>query len=109
MSETNKPSVDKSNPAFNKEALKAHLDKVVDSQQQYVGKPNHNPFFWIKDNVAPLVERLDKGEQTSDLSAAIMKLPLNHVPILNPAIKETAPVKEPSKQPKLSPQGLKLD
>lgn len=103
---------------FDEVALRAHLEKVCDSQNKYVGMKNHNPYIWIAKNVKPLVNRLDgknedgsKGvKDTSETFAkAIMALPLNHVPIINPTLVDVPTTTEPKQEaPKLSPTGLNL-
>lgn len=59
---------------FDKKLLQAKLDKVRGAHLTTVGKPNHNPFLWLGKHVAPLQERLDKGEQTKELHDSIMSL-----------------------------------
>lgn len=103
---------------FDEAALRAHLDKVCESQNKYVGLKNHNPYVWITKNVKPLVNRLegrnDDGSKapkdTSEaLSKAIMALPLDHVPVINPALVDVPTTTEPKQEkPKLSATGLKL-
>src|SRR6267142_2363499 len=75
---------------FDSKLLREHLDKVVEYHNQFVGKKGHNPFFYLRDKVNPLIRRLTgyndvdaKGkevkvppETTKELSDAIMALPL---------------------------------
>ncbi len=87
---------------FNKDALQKKLDKVVEFQNKFVGKHNHNPFLWISKYVTPLVKRLTgftsedgtkvSAETTKELQDSIMALPEDKVPIINPNLTEATPV-----------------
>lgn len=80
---------------FDLAACQAHLDKVVDDMNKYVGKTNRNPFMWVKKHIDPLVARIKAGEQSKELQEAILALrPAD--PIVNPnyvePVKDTPPV-----------------
>lgn len=97
---------------FNREAVKAHLDKVVDHYNQFVGKKGHNVFFFMRDKVNPLIKRFqgyttqdDKGndvkvpgETTEELQKAILALPMDDKTTV--VCKTTEPKQEP-KAPQL--------
>ena len=101
--------------AFNYNVLRARIDKIMEYQQQFVGKRNHNPFMWIKNNMKHLIDRLEGinpdgstgvKETSQALHNDIMNVPAEQVPIVNPnSEKEVVP-----EQPKtvLTPTGLQL-
>lgn len=89
---------------FDEKLLRAKIDKIVEFQKKFVGKPNMNPFIWIDKHVTPLVQRLDKKEATQALADAINALK-EVEPIVNPDLPKEAP---PVKEPILVPAGLKL-
>lgn len=47
---------------FNKQLLLDKLNERMAYQEQFAGKPNHNPFMWIKKNLTPLFLRLTGGK-----------------------------------------------
>lgn len=96
---------DDKQPAFDAVKLKAKLDEIAAYQGQFVGKPNMNPFLWIKKNVTPLMARLDKGEKSPELYLAINALKKEE-PIVNPSLPKEEPPKPPATV--LTPTGLKL-
>lgn len=72
---------------FDEKALRAHIDKVIEYHNQFVGKKSYNPFFYIVDTINPLVKRLRAGEQTKELHDAIMALPLkDNAPVVSKAV-----------------------
>lgn len=95
----------KTETTFDAEKLKAKLHEIADYQNQFVGKPNMNPFLWIQKNVTPLLKRLDAGEKTNELALAI-----NSLKKVEPIVNPNAPKVEPPKPPAtvLTPTGLKF-
>jgi hypothetical protein len=83
---------------FSKELLQKKLDRVIEFQNKFQGKHNHNPFLWIQKKVTPLYKRLcgfvaENGtkvapETTKELHDAIMAIPEDEVPIINKNLKE---------------------
>src|SRR5437879_1424783 len=100
---------------FDNEKCQKHLDKVIEFQNQFIGKKNYNPFIWIRDNVTPLYNRLVgiskdgnkcEPEITKELQDAILQLPLTKDSII---LKQDFEQKE-QEQPKmlLTPAGIML-
>lgn len=101
MADIPKPSAPKPPPVapvkpdefkFNKDVLDKRLNDIVTYQEQFAGKPNHNPFIWIKKNVTPLRDRLlgfnpdgsrTTPETSKELHDAIMALPMEEVPAIS--------------------------
>lgn len=90
------PTIPKTVLTFNKEALQERLEKIITYQKSFSGKVNHNPYFWIRDRVTPLYNRLvginSEGkvvdpEVSQALNDAIMALPLEEPPIINKNLK----------------------
>lgn len=94
---------------FDKDKIAAKINAVQANMNTFVGKRNHNPFLWIKQHVTPLIKRLEGGETSPELQAAVFALPEDAVPISNPVTTTPPPPSEPVvESPKLSPVGLNL-
>ena len=88
---------------FDTEKLKAHINKIKSFQESFKGKVNHNPFLWLKENVEPLLERLEKGEKTELLHNLILSL--KEVP---PTIDKDYKEPIPEKKEPIKPMGLNI-
>ncbi len=82
---------------FSKDLLQKKLDRVIEFQNTFTGKVNHNPFLWIRKNVTPLYNRLAgissdgvaiTPETTKELHDAIMKLSETEAPIINKGMRQ---------------------
>lgn len=106
MAETKEPTpVKPPETKLDKQKCLEHLNKVVEFQNKFVGKPNHNPFLWLSNHkVQELHTELTKGTLTKELQDSILAIPLTEDPIINKNLGNQSP--EPEK-PKvtLSPSG----
>lgn len=50
------------------------ITQVRDKALTYSGKPGCNPHLWLKENVQPLIERLERGETSKELFELVMAL-----------------------------------
>lgn len=59
---------------FNKTALQGKLNDLIAFYKSFAGKPNHNPFFYLHQKIAPLQQQLNDGVETEELSDSINAL-----------------------------------
>lgn len=118
MAETVKPVTTPAPFKFDAEKCQKHFDSILAHLQQFAGKPNMNPYLWFEKNCRVLANKFElaiKKEsslQTKELQDAILALPLNATPIVNPHL-DKEPKKEEPPAPKVgsvpvSAAGLKL-
>ena len=92
-----------SSPSLDWDAAKSHIENVENYLKEFAGKPEHNPFTWHAMNVSPLKDRLERGEKTPELHAAIMGLkktpPLAKVPTIEGVTTPSKTLTESSKSP----------
>jgi len=62
-------------PESNPDSFKNKLKKVYVAAMLNVGKNNHNPHAWIRDNWQKLDDAVTKGLVTKEVQDAIMALP----------------------------------
>jgi len=62
-------------PESNPDSFKNKLKKVYVTAMLNVGKNNHNPHAWIRDNWQKLDDAVTKGPVTKEVQDAIMALP----------------------------------
>lgn len=56
---------------FDKAALTKHLDALQTEAESHAGKRGCNPFIWVRDNITPLRDRLEK-ESSEALAKEVM-------------------------------------
>lgn len=62
----------------NTPTIKDAADRLVDLKAYaltFAGKTGYNPYIWIAQRLAPYIARVESGENTPDLIAAIMSIP----------------------------------
>ena len=53
---------------------KDRITAIEAFQAKFVGKPEHNPFLWMKQNLWPLKQAMANGDRSAELYKLIMKL-----------------------------------
>lgn len=54
---------------------KLHAESLRKQASEFIGKPGHNPFLWIRENLVPLEDALAQGD--SNAADKILALKLN--------------------------------
>ena len=73
----------------NKTKAKLHAENLRKQAGEFIGKPGHNPFAWIKTNLAPLESAMDAGDATATDKILALKL--------DTSVENTGPREVPAK------------
>lgn len=91
---TNNPEPAKITKLIDKDFEQAleHINTASNFVLTFAGKPAHNPYVWLANNVEPLMARYNDGERSSELLKSMLSIPLKAVPTIDVTKKQLPPL-----------------